>query len=182
MVNKVYDSCFQIENKSQDITITPGDPPPAEDYDLIGTLVMCELDNDIQCKEVKRRSEGNGFFTITLLVIAPMVIFGPEAREKKWKIAFMKNVTLCHPEKNTLDCSDSTLLNCSCIISQVKTEIVNEVPVITEITVSCSVTVCLVLKSTLLVQLLVPSYGFCIPEPCTTETGICPPLPPEQCF
>ncbi len=88
-----------------------------------------------------------------------------------------KTVTLCAPEGVNIDCSNSTLLSCNCIVTDVEEEDED-----IAYTITCDIQVCLVIRSVLTVQLLVPSYGFCVPAPCVTLPGVCPPLPPDQCF
>jgi hypothetical protein len=52
--------------------------------------------------------------------------------------------------------------------------------------VCCPVNLCLLIQSTALVKLLVPTYGFCVPAPCVVSPSPpfpCPPSPlyPPQC-
>jgi len=181
VVDKVYDSCFQIDDRTRNV-IT--------DSDEFGTgleqgdPVVCGLseDTDITCTEISRTSVGDGFFTLLLSVSVPVTLTNPEASngeedEIERIFTFTKTVTLCAPEGVNVDCSESTLLSCNCIVTDV-----DEVDEVLEYTISCDIQVCLVVKTILRVQLLVPSYGFCIPAPCVTLPGVCPPLPPEQCF
>ena len=43
---------------------------------------------------------------------------------------------------------------------------------------SINVTLCLLLQTVATVQLLIPTYGYCVPTPCeVAATGICPPSP-----
>lgn len=181
VVDKVYDSCFQIDDRTRNV-IT--------DSDEFGTgleqgePVICSLteDADITCTEISRTPVGDGFFTIVLSVSVPVTLRNPDAAsgeedEIERIFTFSKTVTLCAPEGVDVDCSESTLLSCNCVVTDV-----DEVDEVLEYTISCDIQVCLVVKTILRVQLLVPSYGFCIPAPCVTLPGVCPPLPPEQCF
>lgn len=83
---------------------------------------------------------------------------------------FMKTVTLCGPTGTTQTC---TVQSATCTS-----------PVIIDGMVCTQVIVCATYQSTAVVALLVPSYGFCSPAPCTTlPLPPCPPSPlfPPQC-
>lgn len=181
VVDKVYDSCFQIDDRTRQITT---------DSDEFGTgleqgdIVSCALTEnaEITCTEISSTPVGDGFSTIILSVNVPVTLTNPQAAngeedEIETNFTFTKTVTMCFPDGVGLDCSESVLLSCSCIVTDV-----DEVDEVLEYTISCDIQVCLVIKSILTVQLLVPSYGFCVPAPCITLPGVCPPLPPEQCF
>lgn len=178
VVDKVYDSCFQIHDLTRDFTVTigTGGQFPTGPF-TVGQVVPCALGiAGITCTELSRTPVGDGFFTITLLVSVPMVLTNPNAPTETVTntITFTKTVTLCCPEGVNPDCSESTLVICSCVVSALNGT--------TSITISCNIQVCLVIKCILSVQLLVPSYGFCVPAPCITLPGVCPPTPPAQCF
>ena len=179
VVDKVYDSCFQINDISRDISISTVTDFTTGPF-AIGTIVPCALTTglDITCIEISRIDAGGGFFTITLLVSVPITLTNPNDPTETVDriISFTKVVTLCCPEGVDPDCTESTILFCSGIVSAV-TNAYNP-----GITVSLTLQVCVVVKCILTVQLLVPSYGFCIPAPCVTLPGVCPPTPPAQCF
>ncbi|MBS3970176.1 MAG: hypothetical protein KGZ94_08690 [Clostridia bacterium] len=181
VVDKVYDSCFQIDDRTREVET---------DSDEFGTgleqgdPVECQLTEgaEITCSVISRTSIGDGFFTIVLSVQVPVTLTNPEAAngeedEIERTFIFGKTVTLCAPEGVRIDCTESALLACNCVVTEVE-EVNGEL----EYTISCDIQVCLVVKSILTVQLLVPSYGFCVPAPCVTIPGVCPPLPPAQCF
>lgn len=178
VVDKVYDSCFQIEEKTRETTITTGigNEWPTGTF-TVGTPVACSLTAgaEITCVEVSRIPVGDGFFTITVAVSVPVTLTNPNAADETVDriFTFTKTATLCCPEGVEVDCSESTLLQCNCVITQVDA---------LSVVVTCDIQVCLVIKCILTVQLLVPSYGFCVPAPCTTLPGVCPPLPPSQCL
>jgi len=48
-------------------------------------------------------------------------------------------------------------------------------------TIICDLQLCLAINSTRIVDLLLPSYGFCAPAPCLAVPGVCPAPPPPQC-
>jgi hypothetical protein len=171
VVNKVYDSCFQIHDFARDTTITDFTPDTFDE----GDVIECSQNGEITCSEISRVDAGGGFFTVTILVSVPVTLTNPndptETIERTF--TFTKTATLCCPPGTTPDCSESSVIFCSCVITGVNSG---------SITVTCTLQVCVVIKCILEVQLLVPSYGFCVPAPCITLPGVCPPTPPAQCF
>ncbi|SDK54707.1 hypothetical protein [Natronincola ferrireducens] len=183
VVDKVYDSCFQVDNRSREIFTDELEFGTGLEA---GDTVSCNLTEgaEITCTEISRTPVGDGFFTITLLVSVPVTVTNPEAAKGECNqltriFTFTKTVTLCAPEGVDLDCTESVLLSCHCVVTNAN-EFEEEGEA--EYAITCEIQVCLVIKSILRVQLLVPSYGFCVPAPCVTLPGVCPPLPPEQCF
>lgn len=178
VVDKVYDSCFQVDERTRMTTVTTGDGGewPTGVF-TVGDLVQCELTEglDITCTEISRVPAGDGFVTVTILVNIPITLINPEDEEETVNrvFNFTKTATLCCPEGVEPDCTESTLLFCNCVITQVGDD---------EVEVTCDLSVCVVIRCILTVQLLVPSYGFCVPAPCTVVAGLCPPIPPPQCF
>lgn len=177
VVDKVYDSCFQIEERTRETTITmPNFNSQSRCDNLIGTSIPCALQEGrtIECNEISRTPVGGGFFTISLLVTVPVTLSFPNNGETfDREFNFTKSVTLCAPEGVEIDCSESTLMRCSCVITEADSG---------EVEVTCDLQICVVVKAILTVQLLVPSYGFCVPAPCQVLPGVCPPLPPPQCL
>lgn len=171
VVDKVYDSCFQLESFTRDFEI--GSTDFSFNNFFVGQNVPCELD-DITCQVLNRVPVNGGFMTLTILVTITLRLTNPNnpLQSVLRTFTFIKTVTLCCPDGVDPDCSESTIF-CTCAISEVDTS---------EITVTCNIQVCLVIKCILTVQLLVPSYGFCVPAPCITLPGVCPPAPPAQCF
>jgi len=178
VVDKVYDSCFQVEDRTRSTLITTGTGKefPTGCFN-VGQIVPCALQpsQKISCQLLNKVAVGDSFFNIHLLVTVPVRLTNPNAPSEfvDRDFTFTKIVTLCCPEGTEVDCGESTLLFCNCVITEVEECI---------ITVTCDFQVCLVIKCALTVQLLVPSYGFCVPAPCVTLPGICPPAPPAQCF
>ncbi|AKX94044.1 hypothetical protein MTHERMOG20_03710 [Moorella thermoacetica] len=176
VADKVYDSCFQVESRSRDTTVTTG---------LTGTFVTgtftvgqpipCAQAGPITCNVINRTPTTGNFATLTIVVSVPVTLTNPNAATETANrvFTFTKIVTLCAPEGVTVDCGESTLLFCNCVVSAVG---------VGNITVTCDFQVCVVIKTILTVQLLVPSYGFCVPAPCVVAPGVCPPAPPAQCF
>ncbi len=190
-IDKVYDSCFQIEDRTHTTIIS-------EFFNFIevGDVVPCALTEGelISCEVLKKDPVNDtGFFTLTLLIKVPITLTNPEDPNDQVERTFMfpKTVTLCCPEGTEIDCGESTLLFCQCVVTEVTgiangvAPEVNQVTPVTpveDITLQCAFQLCLVIKCINRVQLLVPSYGFCVPAPCITLPGVCPPTPPAQCF
>lgn len=171
VVDKVYDSCFQINDITRDTTISDFTP----DTFMEGDIIPCSQNGEITCTEVSRVDAGGGFFTVTILVSVPLTLTNPNdpTDTVDRTFTFTKTATLCCPPGVSPDCSESSVLFCNCVITSVNGS---------TITVTCTLQVCVVIKCILAVQLLVPSYGFCVPAPCITLPGVCPPTPPAQCF
>lgn len=177
VVDKVYDSCFQVETRSRDTTVTTGLTGEwTTGTFTVGQAVPCTLTagQNISCSVINSTPGPNGFATLTLVVSVPLTLTNPNNTNETVDrvFTFTKITTLCAPTGVNVDCSESTLLFCNCVISAVG---------VTQVTVTCDFEVCLVVKSILTVQLLVPSYGFCVPSPCVVIPGVCPPAPPAQC-
>ncbi len=172
-IDKVYDSCFQIDNLNRTTTITLVEFTGPF---VVGDIITCALNGLVSCTEISRISVGDGFFTVTVLVSIPLRLTNPNDPTQfvDRTFSFTKTVTLCCPPGVEPDCSESSIVACTCLV----TALINT----TAIEVTCDIQVCLVLKCILRVQLLVPSYGFCVPAPCVTLPGVCPPTPPAQCF
>jgi hypothetical protein len=173
---------------------------------LIGDVVPCALTEgeEISCEEISKTPvNDSGFFTVTVLIRVPITLTNPEDPTQQAERVFMfpKTVTLCCPEGTEIDYSESTLLFCQCVVTDVipfvppngimefnqeadLTQVTPVTPVtpIAEVRVQCDLQLCIVIKCLSRVQLLVPSYGFCVPAPCITLPGVCPPAPPAQCF
>ncbi|NLL53247.1 MAG: hypothetical protein GX248_11170 [Peptococcaceae bacterium] len=179
VVDKVYDSCYQIEDRSRITSVTTGTDNdwPTGDF-TVGQVVPCALTagSEISCTEISRVPGEDGFVTVTVLVSVPLTLTNPNAEEETVDrvFNFTKTAVLCCPSGVDPDCSRSTLQYCNCVITQVGVDTVE---------VTCDFQVCLILECILTVQLLVPSYGFCTPAPCTAlPPSACPPSPPPQCF
>ncbi|WP_406676134.1 hypothetical protein [Moorella sp. ACPs] len=176
VVDKVYDSCFQVESRTRDTTVTTGLTGEfVTGTFTVGQAIPCALNGTISCNVINRVPTTGNFATLTIVVSVPITLTNPNAPAETANrvFTFTKVVTLCAPEGVTVDCSESTLLFCNCVVSAVG---------VGNITVTCDFQVCVVIKTILSVQLLVPSYGFCVPAPCTVAPGVCPPTPPAQCF
>jgi len=179
-VDKVYDSCFQRENLPAVLACILVDTGNF----TRGQIIPCNLDAAIiSCTAVERRPLENGFAELDLLfTIDNAFIQNPENPQETLPLnvaPFIKTVTLCCPEGTFIDCSESAIARCICTVSNITTP---ESQPGLQVIVVCQIQLCLVIKCLARVQLLVPSYGFCVPAPCVTLPGVCPPVPPAQCF
>lgn len=177
VVDKVYDSCFQVEDRTRITTVTTGtgNQWPTGTF-TVGQIVPTALTTgaQISCTLLSRVPATDGFATVTMLISIPLTLTNPNAAAETTNrvVNFTRSATLCLPTGVVPDCSESTLLSVSSVITQVNTESV-------EVTIDFQC--CMVLRSILTVQLLVPSYGFCDPAPCVILPTVCPPSTPPQC-
>lgn len=171
-VDKVYDSCFQVEERTRVFAV-----PGFTGVLAVGDLIACGPTPlaPITCREISRTAVGGGFFNIVMAINIPLTLTNPTipAQTANEIFTVTKTVTLCCPAEATADCSDTNLTSCVCVITNIVDGILS---------VTCDIQVCVVIKCILTVQLLVPSYGFCTPAPCVALPGVCPPAPPAQCF
>ncbi|WP_051599169.1 hypothetical protein [Metaclostridioides mangenotii] len=173
-VEKVYDSYYQVDNRNQNIVTTTAFSAGL----VVGDLVNCALDTatGITCVESGPRVPvGNGYYRVTLVITVPLILTNPtdDALTFASSFVFAKQVILCAPEGVNVKCDGSTVVGCNCVVTVLTGGVA---------AISCDIQACLVMKSTLDVQLLVPSYGFCIPQQYVPAAGVCPPVPPAQCF
>lgn len=180
VVDKVYDSCFQRESLPLEKICVMVDT----DSFAPGEIVPCILDNAaISCTEIERTPLGNGFFEVVLAFnINNLMIQNPNNPQEilPFEVTpFIKTLTLCCPEGTYVDCSESTIIRCICIVKSITPV---EGGFGFQVIIVCQIAVCLVFKCISRVQLLVPSYGFCVPAPCIALPGVCPPALPAQCF
>ncbi len=173
-VEKVYDSCYQVDNRNQSIET---DVDFSADL-AVGDLVDCALNiaTGITCVESGPRVPvGDGYYNVTLVITIPLILTNPTDDTLTFDSSFVfaKQVRLCAPAGVNVSCDGSTIVGCNCVV----TALVGGIA-----TISCDIQACIVIKSSLDVQLLVPSYGFCIPKQCAPISGVCPTAPPAQCF
>lgn len=71
VVDKVYDSCFQLDDRSQNTIITE-----FIDQVEVGDVVPCALTEgeEISCEEISKTPvNDSGFFTVTVLIRVPRI-------------------------------------------------------------------------------------------------------------
>jgi hypothetical protein len=167
-VTKVYDFCFQAD------TIPNVCAPlcmPAETVASI-TCTVTDCDCDLVGTPVPASTPGfvEATFLITCTVVFTLTSSSGNTCTTSTTASFIKTVVLCGPAGTAQSC---TVVNESC--SQ---------PAIIGTTVCTTVSICVIYQSTAYVALLVPTYGFCTPAPCSTAPLLpCPPssLFPPQC-
>jgi hypothetical protein len=162
VVDKVYASCVQTVTASGTFTITGCTAPVTCTVDLasstctVGAVTPTGNDNI-----------NNITFVVTAALSLTCATITTPTTET---IVATPTVALYNPPGTTPSC---TILSasCTCVVTATNT-------------VSCTVTLCLLAQTTATVQLLVPSYGFCEPVPCTVGPVLpCPPsplFPPQQ--
>ncbi|MBE3590115.1 MAG: hypothetical protein IMW98_04735 [Firmicutes bacterium] len=163
---KVYDFCFQTERLNNLVIPLPDSCPP-------GGISADVLTGEATCRVTGSQPvDDSGLVNVSLIVIIPAVVevadeHGTILCRFETTITFAKTVTLCAP--------DGTQIDCRMVAG-------NETVVLVGRNVHVSLSVCLLIESTALVKLLVPSYGFCVPSECVTLPS--PPVecPPENLF
>jgi hypothetical protein len=158
IVDKVYASCVQTVSGAGTFTIVGCTGPISCSVDLststctVGAVTPTGVD-DIN----------NITFVVSLdlsVLCAGLTIPSTET------IVLTTTVPLYNPNGTTPSCTILTA-SCTCVVVGLNT-------------VQCSVTVCLLTQTTATVQLLVPTYGFCVPQPC--EVGPLLPCPPSPLY
>jgi hypothetical protein len=169
-VTKVYDSCFQTETFNNLCT-----PIPTNCLTIAGeagTVATCAITAQ-SCSFVSAVSTGvddfaNVTFAFSLTETITLTNTAGQTCTFTVPVTFVKTVTLCAPSGTTQTCevAGTTCGPCALIDDQV----------------CCQLVVCIVLQSVATVQLLVPSYGFCVPAPCAVLPILpCPPSFPTNC-
>lgn len=181
-VTKVYDSCFQTETFNQ---VCADVPPSCKKIAATpGTTVSCSVvTSSATCTVVGLISTGvddfaNATFAVSIPISVTLTSPTGLTCSFTFPVNFLKTVTLCAPEGTDQVCTIASVSCGPCFIALTETDEDEK----EEAQVCCQVVVCLVLQSTALVQLLVPTYGFCTPAPCSV-IGLppCPPPFPPQC-
>jgi len=168
-VNKVYDFCFEADTNSN---VCTGIPEECREL-VTPTSTASGTVSRVSCTVVGSTpildTLGNqtGFADVTLMVSVTvdytlMASNGTILCTFCGSFSFMKTIVLCAPTGTTVDCAvPSTTVSPVAILNG---------------QVCSTVTVCLLVSSVAMVNLLVPSYGFCTPAPCVVS-----PQPPFSC-
>jgi hypothetical protein len=171
-VTKVYDSCFQTEQFSNLCAPIPCDDHCREIAYESGTTVTCTI-SQTSCTFVSSTPTGvddfvNATFAVSLTETITLTSTSGKECTLTVPVHFLKTVTLCGPAGTSQVCTVASAICGPCAIL--------------DTTVCCQLTVCLVFQSVATVQLLVPSFGFCLPTACTVM-GLppCPPTFPPTC-
>ena len=176
-VNKVYDFCFEADTNTNVCT-----PIPHSCGTLPTGTVASGAVSGVSCTVVgttpilSSTGQPTGFADVTLLVTVTitytLTAAGVTVCTFTGSFSFMKTIVLCAPAGTTIDCS-------------IPSSAVSPVAILNG-QVCSTVTVCLLVSSVAMVNLLVPSYGFCTPAPCVVSPSppfACPPSPlfPAAC-
>jgi hypothetical protein len=170
-VNKVYDFCFEADTNTNVCT-----PIPSSCGTLPTGTVATGSVSGVTCTVVgttpilSSTGQPTGFADVTLLVTVTITYTlthaGVTICTFTGSFSFMKTIVLCAPTGTTIDCTapSSTVSPVAILSGQV----------------CATVTICLLVSSVAMVNLLVPSYGFCTPAPCVVSPNppfTCPPSP-----
>jgi hypothetical protein len=173
-VTKVYDSCFQTETFTDlYATLPTGDPCCDAIAARPTTTVTCAV-TDSTCTFVSSTPTSTDDLvnaTFAVCVMETITLTGPSGDTCTicLPVHFVKTATLCGPVGTTQVCTIAGVTCGPCVITPFGK-------------VLCQLIVCLVLQSVATVQLLVPSYGPCVPSACTVLADPpCPPTPPADC-
>lgn len=130
--------------------------------------VHCQIDRDnICCTEVDRKEIDceKCLFKVTVRVEVPLLIW-VDGRCMRRTIIFLKQAILSAPHGTCVECDVTG--HCSCVLDWESRCLI------------CVVDLCVVIKSFTIVQVLVPSLGFCTPKKCHGLQA-CPPHPIKCC-
>lgn len=158
---KVYDSCTQTELEIELTTVSTGvgGEWPTGVF-IVGQNVPCGLTpgSTITSAEISRVPVGGDYQMITLMVFVPITLDNPNdpAETAERVFTFTKTVTLYCPAGVITDTSGSSLIFCSSVVIQTDTNFVG---------VACVFQIQVVVECVAYVQLMVPSYGSCVPTP-----------------
>lgn len=111
-VDKLYDSCFQIDNIDRTITVFFADLTPGE-------VIKCELICDPVCSVIERTPLPDGLTKVMLKISIPLAQQSPndDCVNCTRIIELFKTIALCAPEGTKIDCSETTVLSCICVVS-----------------------------------------------------------------
>ena len=162
---KVLDFCFQEHQVERMIAVTGVDCAKVE--------VDCHIDTHrISCKEAAPREVVDKRKNKSLLCLAITVPLnlrlinrttGKTIRTIDQKVVVLKQVVLCVPPGAEVDCDVTG--NCCCVFDRENDQ------------VNCVLDLCISIKSTATVHVLVPILGTCLPKECQSMRTACPPFP-----
>jgi hypothetical protein len=176
-VNKVYDFCFEADTNTNVCVPIPsscGILPTGTTATGVVSGSTCTV---VGTTPITSGGVATGFADVTLLVTVTITftLTGPTGTvicTFTGSFSFMKTIVLCAPTGTTITCT-------------IPSSSVSPVAIVNG-QVCSAVTICLLVSSIAMVNLLVPSYGFCTPAPCVVSPQppfTCPPSPlfPEVC-
>lgn len=171
IVDKVYDSCLQTVNITNECA-----PLAATCLPGAGAAVSCTITSTTCTIGALTPTSTPNYVNATAVIsatlsytVAPATGTVCTATETFTTTA---TATLYLPTGTTASCSVVNS-SCACVL----------VPTTTGSNVCCNLSLCVLFQSTATVQLLIPTYGFCVPPTCIPSTITCPPsplYPPQQ--
>ncbi len=157
VVDKVYDSCSQTVTTTQTfLAPTAGCPISSCAIDLATSTCTVGAITPTSVTD---------YNNITFIISANYSVTCTSGVVLPETVVTTQNVTLYNPSGTTPSC---TILSGACTCVNLPNG-----------DISCTITLCMLFQSTATVQLLVPSYGFCVPPVCPQVGPVlaCPPSP-----
>jgi hypothetical protein len=156
VVDKVYDSCTQTVTVTQTVTApVAGCTPSSCAIDLATSTCTVGAVTPTTVTD---------YNTITFVISGAFSVTCGGVTVPETAVSTIQ-VTLYNPPGTTPSC---TILSGTCTCVALPTGLL-----------SCTVTLCVLFQTSATVQLLVPTYGFCQPQPCPQVGPVvsCPPSP-----
>ena len=161
VVDKVYASCVQTVTASETFTIVGCLAPITCSVNLPASSCIVGAITPSGTPDINN---------VTFVVTTALTVTCAAGIPNSETIVTTVTVPLYNPSGTTPSC---TLLSASCVCVLTGTS-----------TVNCTISVCLLAQTTATVQLMIPTYGFCVPSPCEPGPVLpCPPVPlfpPQQ--
>lgn len=158
VVDKVYDSCSQTITTTQTFSVKG---------DKKCSVSSCAIDLATSTCTVGAITPTSvaDYNNITFIISANYSVTCMSGDVLPETVVTTQNVTLYSPSGTTPSC---TILSGACTCVNLPNG-----------DISCTITLCMLFQSTATVQLLVPSYGFCVPPVCPQVGPVlaCPPSP-----
>jgi hypothetical protein len=180
IVDKVYASCLQTVTGSGTFHLPNCTGPLSCSVDL--TTSSCTVG-------AITPTGSDDISNVTFVVSLELdILCSGQTQPEVRTIVITPTVPLYNPAGTTPSCS---ILSASCTCVIIPTDGISDASGTSgewdrpKTVVSCSLTACLLTQTTATVQLLVPTYGFCVPQPCQVGPLLpCPPSPlyPPQSF
>lgn len=155
VVDKVYDSCTQTVTLTQTV------------HDCDCTISSCSIDLSSSSCTVAAitPSTTTNYSNVTFIIGVEYTITCSDGNTITKTAYTTQVVTLYNPDGTTPSCN---ILAGTCACVNLPTG-----------EISCTLTVCVLFQTTAVVQLMVPTYGFCTPPSCPAVAPVlpCPPSP-----
>lgn len=179
-VTKVFDSCYQTQNFNNLCARVPPEDMCGQIAFNPASTATCAV-SSTTCNLISSVATGvddDYQVTFSVSIVDTVTLTSPTGQTCSFNIPvnFFASTVLCVPTGATPTCTVSA--SCGpCIIvpgsGPQGSDWHDHGP-----SVCCAVNVCVLLQSTAQVQLLVPSYGYCVPAECQVAAAApCPPYP-----